>query len=61
MKITITIYTDNAAFYEESSYYETGRILAKLANEIKEDHNMNDRKLRDINGNPCGEMVTIAQ
>jgi len=53
-RIVITIKTGNAAF-EESRAAETARILRDLADRF-EAYGLCDPKLRDINGNTCGQV-----
>ena len=59
MDIKITINTDNAAFHEDGYGVseEVARILKELANEIGS-YGIDDKSLRDINGNTVGHLTT---
>ncbi len=55
MQAKIEITMDNAAFADAGSAHELGRILAKLADDLRQPHaTLDDKTLRDINGNRVG-------
>ncbi len=54
--ITLTINTGNAAFTLNGEEYETARILRDLAERIT-DNGLQDRTIRDINGNSVGKLT----
>jgi len=61
MDITITINTDNDAFHGNgmpgmSHAYEVARILRDLAYVIQLEDTVEEKSLRDINGNKCGSI-----
>lgn len=53
MKYIIEIEMDNAAFEDEDC--ELSRILRQIADTTEERNELYEGKLRDINGNTCGE------
>lgn len=60
-RVTITIETDNAAFEDNGVEYEVSEILRKLAVKIKCGfvEGAFPGKLRDTNGNTCGQVNII--
>ena len=57
MKITLTIDSEDAAFDGDDANREVARILRRVANQVDglEPGDTLDVKLRDINGNTCGD------
>ena len=51
--ITITINTDNAAF-EDDPWSETADILESIAQNFRDDRDLQYDKVRDSNGNTVG-------
>ncbi len=60
MDAKILISMDNAAFADAGPAHELGRILADLADSLREGRNLSDRTLRDINGNRVGTFEVIS-
>ena len=50
MKLTITIETDNAAFFDDNGYYDAEPEIKRILNNIDLERNT----LFDINGNKVG-------
>lgn len=56
-QIVITINTDNAAFDgQHDTAHEVARILRQYATDSIANEQVEDTKLRDINGNTVGEV-----
>ena len=56
MSFTLTIHTDNAAFYDtDGNFAPVSRILSVVANQVlANDHDHHNQTVRDINGNDVG-------
>lgn len=55
MRVTITIECDNAAF-DETPAVEVARILQRYAAKLREAYQLEECKLRDVNGNTVGQV-----
>ena len=49
-KLTITINTDNSAFFDDNGYYDAGPEIKRILNNI----DLSKNHLYDVNGNKVG-------